>query len=365
MGGFECSTHRNAGGHRLDLIASTRHDVFAEADYQRLVDIGMLACRDGLRWHLIETEPFRYDFSSAATQVEAARQTGIEVVWDYFHYGYPDDLDIYSEHFIERFAAFSRAATDYLTAELGPRLTVCPVNEISFFSWIAGDVGKFHPGSRRRGGELKRQLVRAATAGIRAIRSRVPAARIIVTDPAIHVVSRSDAPGKRRAAERYRLAQFEAFDMLFGRTHPELGGDAALIDIIGLNYYFHNQWHFANRRKIPLGHELYRPLNEILAEYGERYGKPLLIAETGIEDDERPNWFRYVCDQAGDARAKGVRLEGVCLYPIVNHPGWADDRHCHNGLWDYADDSGRREVFQPLADEIEYQQNILKRAAGA
>src|SRR5688572_22287922 len=69
MGGFECSTHRDARGRRLDLIASTRHDEFAEADYTRLLDRNIRTCRDGLRWHLIEKEPFRYDFSSLESQV--------------------------------------------------------------------------------------------------------------------------------------------------------------------------------------------------------------------------------------------------------------------------------------------------------
>jgi hypothetical protein len=29
LGGFECSTHRNIAGRRLDLIAGTRHDLLA------------------------------------------------------------------------------------------------------------------------------------------------------------------------------------------------------------------------------------------------------------------------------------------------------------------------------------------------
>jgi hypothetical protein len=42
----------------------------------------------------------------------------------------------------------------------------------------------------------------------------------------------------------------------------------------------------------------------------------------------------------------------VCLYPVVNHPGWEDERHCHNGLWDYCNESGHREIYMPLAEEI-------------
>src|SRR4030095_5100979 len=106
----------------------------------------------------------------------------------------------------------------------------------------------------------------------------VPDATIMFTDPAIHVVTKDPTPSKLRAAEAYRLAQFEAFDMLVGLCHPELGGDTDVMDVIGLNYYFHNQWHHTNRRKLPLGHPLYRPLSEILAEYRERYQKPLVLA---------------------------------------------------------------------------------------
>jgi hypothetical protein len=77
-----------------------------------------------------------------------------------------------------------------------------------------------------------------------------------------------------------------------------------------------------------------------------------LIAETGCEDEERPGWLRYVCEEVQAAMASGVPLEGICLYPIVNHPGWDNDRHCHNGVWDYANDQGHRQIYQPLANEI-------------
>jgi len=355
MGGFECSTHRDKSGRRLDLIAATRHDEFAYEDYARLMDLGLRGCRDGVRWHLIEPEPFKYDFSSLRNQVDAAKRTGIEVTWDYFHYGFPDDLDIFSSAFLERFVAFSRAVTNYLTDELGDRLLVCPVNEISFFSWAAAHVGSFYPATRRRGTELKHQLVRAGIQSSRAIKSMVPDATIMFTDPAIHVVSKDPRPSKQRAAEAYRQAQFEAFDMLLGRRVLDLDGGPDVMNVIGLNYYFHNQWHHSNRRKLPLGHPLYRPLSDILDEYQSRYNKPLILAETGIEDDDRPEWFRYITDEARKALAIGLDIRGICLYPICNHPGWTDDRHCHNGLWDYAGDNGDREIYQPLANEIRAQ----------
>ena len=60
---------------------------------------------------------------------------------------------------------------------------------------------------------------------------------------------------------------------------------------------------------------------------------------------------------------RGVDIRGICLYPICNHPGWADDRHCHNGLWDYADDNGDREIYRPLADEVRAQLPSFRPAA--
>ena len=61
----------------------------------------------------------------------------------------------------------------------------------------------------------------------------------------------------------------------------------------------------------------------------------------------------------------GVRIEGICLYPILNHPGWVDDRHCHNGLWDYANDDGEREIYSPLAEEICIQLSNFQAASAA
>lgn len=365
MGGFECSTHRRYDGRRLDLIESTRHAEFAEADYERLVRAGMKTARDGMRWHLIERSPFVYDFSSLENQVRAMRNTGIEIIWDFFHYGYPDDLDIFSVEFVERFARFSAATAEFLQRNTEGRLLICPVNEISFFSWIAGEVGVFYPFVKKRGGELKKQLVRAAISAAEAIRQVAPTTRFIQTDPAIHVTTGGRGANSRQRAEIYRQAQFEAFDMLCGRREPELGGKPEYLDIIGLNYYFHNQWFYPNRRKIRRGHELYRPFSEILVEYYARYKRPILIAETGIENDERAGWFRYICEQVEAAQEKGVPLEGVCLYPIVNHPGWDDDRHCQNGLWCYADDFGNRDLYSPLAEEMAAQREKFEKTLAA
>ena len=352
MGGFECSTHRNHQKGRVDVIAETRHDRFAELDYKRLLNFGMRAARDGVRWHLIETKPYQYDFSSLENQAEAACQTGIQIIWDFFHYGFPDDLDIFAPEFIERFARFSSATAEYLKSKIEQPLSLCLANEISFFAWIAGDVGGFYPFERGRGDELKKQLIRATIAATKAIRARFPDTHFIQTDPAIRVAPSNKQPQTIIDAKNYHESQFQALDMLTGKLAPELGGAPEFLDIIGVNYYFNNQWRHPSGRRIYRHNKNYQPLHELLEFFYERYQKPLFIAETGIENEARPEWFRYVYEQTQIADSNGVDFHGICLYPILNHPGWDDNRHCHNGLWDYADMSGNREIYQPLAEEI-------------
>ncbi|MGI9034415.1 MAG: beta-glucosidase [Pyrinomonadaceae bacterium] len=359
MGGFECSTQRNRAGRRIDVIASSQHDRFARADYQRLIDLGIRTARDGARWHLIEQVPQQYDFSSVAEQIRAARQTNLQIVWDLFHYGYPDDLDIFSAEFVSRFAAFAGKFTEFLLSEDARKPLICLVNEISFFGWAAGQVGIFYPFQKNRGDELKRQLVRATIAAAERIKQIAPDAVLIQTDPAIRVIP--SKPEHESGAKNFHNAQFHALDMLLGKTEPEIGGNSDFIDIIGVNYYSYNQWQHPSGRKILRGQEDYQPFSEILRGFYDRYRKPIFIAETGIEDGGRAEWFRYICDEARTAEKAGVPILGICLYPIVNHPGWDDDRHCHNGLWDYPNDAGIREIYQPFADEIKRQTDLANK----
>ncbi|HET6467741.1 MAG TPA: hypothetical protein VFG43_05110 [Geminicoccaceae bacterium] len=359
IAGFECSSHRRRDGVRLDVLASSRHDTFAAEDYRAAARHGMTTARDGLRWHRIETAPGRYDWSSFLPMLRAAHGTGTQVIWDICHYGWPDDVDIWSPAFVERMGRFARAIAVLIRDETDGVPFYCPVNEISFLSWAGGELGHLNPVGRRRGGELKRQLVRASVAAIEAVREVDPRARIVLADPVINVVADPKRPRSRGRAEAYRQAQFEAWDMLCGRLEPELGGRPEHLDIVGANYYAQNQW-ILNGPPVPLGDPLYRPLREILSETWARYRRPFFIAETGTEGPGRPTWLRYVGNEVQAALAAGVPVEGICIYPITDYLGWQNDRHCDCGLFGFADDSGQRPVYTPLADELRRQQQLFQ-----
>lgn len=355
LGGFECSSHRRADGRRLDLLAGTGHDRWARQDYAALQHHGIHTVRDGLRWHLIERCPGEYDWSSFLPQLRAANASGTQVIWDLCHYGWPDDLDIWRPRFVERFARFAAAVAQLIRDESDGLAFYAPINEISFWAWAGGDNELINPMARGRGAELKHQLVRASIAAIEAIRVVDPLARFVQVDPAIHVRAGNDRPGPRREAENARQGQYEAWDMLCGRAWPGLGGRPEYLDILGINYYSDNQWYLGGPT-IERGHPDYRPFVGILTEIHQRYGRPLLVAETGAEGDLRGDWLRYVSEQVGLAQQRGVPVEGICLYPILDYPGWDDGRHCPTGLLGFADAAGRREVHSGLADELRLQQ---------
>lgn len=361
--GFECSTHRY-GNRRLDLLEATGHTRLVVQDLLRLRDFGIRTIRTGARWHLIEETPHEYRFESLETILRAADETGVEVLLDLFHFGWPDHLDIFDAGFPAAYDRYVRAVAHYMRRWPGVCGAYAPVNEVSFLSWIAGDVANFYPHCRDRGKQLKAILMRCAIAGSKILLQEIPGARLISPEPVINIVGREDIPGDDEAAAAYSMAQYEAWDMLSGRIAPELGGRPEYLDVVGINFYDRNQW-VNYRETLYPENARYKPFRKMLAEVWERYRRPIFISETGAEDDTRAPWFRYVWQEVEASRQEGIPVQGICLYPILNHPGWEDDRHCRNGLFDYPDENGNREVYQPLADEIFLRQEKLRNSSTA
>jgi beta-glucosidase/6-phospho-beta-glucosidase/beta-galactosidase len=355
--GFECSSHRRTDGVRLDLIRATSHGRHALSDYRQCADLGLRTLRDGLRWHLIETSPGRFDWSSWTPMLEAAEQAGVEIVWDLFHYGSPDHVDQASADFPKRFADFAVAALEHRATVTRTRPFVCPLNEINFICW-AVESGYFPRVGPDERGWLKRQLVSAWIEATSAIRKQWPETTVVGAEPLIHVAPHDQRRETVEAAERDRSGMFEAYDWITGKACPELGGGPAHIDVIGLNYYPHNQWYWQGPT-VPMGHHEYRPLGDMLVEMSERYGKPLFLSETGAEGSGRPAWLHYVCDEVRSALERGVAVEGICIYPVTCYPGWDNSRHCEVGLLSTIGSDGKREVYAPLSDELRRQREIF------
>src|SRR5215218_2268247 len=120
ISGFECSTFMWKDKGRRNLVAEIQHDRFAQNDYELLRHLGIAVAREGIPWPLVDKKGV-YDFSCIDPMIEAMNRYQILPIWDMCHYGYPDDLDPFSNAFTERFAAYCKAAAAYVAPKLhGP-----------------------------------------------------------------------------------------------------------------------------------------------------------------------------------------------------------------------------------------------------
>jgi hypothetical protein len=357
MAGFECSSHRRRDGVRLDLIRATAHDLHARSDYRQCKELGFGTVRDGVRWHLIEKTPGKYDWSSWLPMLEAAEEVGMQVVWDLFHYGSPDHVDQAAEDFPWRFTDFAIAALELRETVTGRPPLVCPLNEINFISWAVDD-GYFPPVGPGQQGWFKDQLVKTGIGAARAIKERWQDSTIIWAEPLIHIAAHDRRRATIRGAERNLQGMYEAYDWIMGLARPELGGDRSLVDVVGWNFYPHNQWYWRGPT-VPMGHHEYRPLADMLFEMAERYGKPMCLSETGAEGTGKPSWLHYVCNEVREAMRRGVDMQGICWYPITAYPGWDNSRHAETGLFSSITSEGTRHVDEPLRMEFEVQRDMF------
>jgi beta-glucosidase/6-phospho-beta-glucosidase/beta-galactosidase len=354
--GFECATGYNMQGEWIDQIVATHHDKHVDEDYRRLHDIGISAVREAVRWPLIDHKG-KYDFTSVRPFVKAAEKYRIDVIWDLFHYGYPGDIDLFSDEFPKRFADYCHAAALYICKHHRGPCYFTPVNEPSFFSWAGGDVGRFAPHAKGRGFDLKVALARAGIAGINAIRDAVPLARIVNADPMCYTVFRKGEEHLQDAVNYFNnVAVWESWDMLAGKVLPELGGSPQHLDIVGINYYWTNQWEIGHHETCLAEDDPRRlPLSDLVRRVWHRYGNEIIITETSHLGDMRPHWLKTVAHESEKLLAEGCPLRGVCLYPILGMPEWHErDRWTNMGLWDLVQEGEelQRKVCDPMLEAL-------------
>jgi beta-glucosidase/6-phospho-beta-glucosidase/beta-galactosidase len=368
LSGFECSTFLWSDGRRRNLVQETRHREHALEDYRLLQQLGIAVSREGIPWPLADRGD-GYDFSCIDPMIEAMRQTRITPIWDLCHYGYPDDLDPFSDAFSSRFAAYARAATEYVSQRLDVPAFFTPINEITFFSFCGGEWGWVAPYRKTRQDRLRLRvaLCKAAIAAVKAIRAVRPDARMVHVDPLVQVVAPADRPDLKEAAwHETWVDTYLAWDILYGKEHPELGGSPEVLDIVGPNNYSFGQMEYREHgphKALAPGAPGIEPLCELLKRVWERYRRPMVIGETSGMGQGRRDWLHDVVQEAMAAVNEGMDLHGICLFPAVDMPDWHTGAWLHNGICDMVEEGGdlRRVPYQPYVDELRRWQNEFKR----
>lgn len=369
LSGFECSTFDWKDVGRRDLSAEMRHYEHAQEDYAFLRHLGIGVAREGAPWALIDKGGGRYDFSLIEPLLEAMHAQHVLPIWDLCHYGYPDGLDPLGPDFAPRFADYAQALAGHVIPRLPAPHFFTPINEITFFAYMAGEWGWAAPFGRTREArfEFRRRLCAADIAAAKAIRRVEPKARMVHIDPLVNVVPPRDRPDQARAAWLETWDDtFLAWDVLAGMRHPELGGAPDILDIVGVNCYSFGQMEYREHgphAALEPGDDRIVPLCELLIFAWERYHRPMIIGETSGLETGRAHWLRDVVGEALAAVDRGVDLHGLCLFPAVDMPDWHKGIWVHNGLCDLIEDRGdlRRVPVWPYCAELRRWQRRFKR----
>ncbi len=375
MAGFECTYAKAENKKRLDQLADTKHDLYCREDYRLLKEIGITTVREGLSWQQIDRGNGEYDFRRYANMLEIARDEHIQQIWDLNHFDFPDFVDPFSAKFVQTFAEYAKQVAVFLSQytqkseQQDKTFYLVPWNEISFFSWMAGDQGIWAPYEIGKGYELKKQLVRATIAAMDGIWQVTDKVRFIQVDPFMYRPAKPPTTeATRQLAREFRKIRFQSWDMLSGHIEPQLDGSPKYLDIIGVNYYPQNQeWiipqtTMENRLQytmIPWMSKYRQSLAVMLKEIFARYHRPLLITETGAWGDLRPSFWKRTLREIDDAISQGCPIAGVCAYPIVDRPDWFDGHLVNSGFWDFIcdDQACQRIPHEPTLTIIrDYQQ---------
>ena len=364
MTGFECSTFVWQDRQRKDYVIATGHDRHLQADYEAAMDLGIGVVREAIRWPVVDLGHGRYDWSSVKGVQDAATACKMTPIWDLCHYGLPDDCDPFEDDCRLRFTDYCREAARFVTGSAEPPFFFTPINEITFFSVAASDLGWMSPFAKGREDELKRALARMAIDGAKAIREVCPDARMVHVDPIIHAVPPPDRPDLADEAkdEAHREA-YEAWDMLAGRLAPELGGSPEILDIVGVNAYQYSQVQLGEGKKREIlgpRDPRRKPLSELLLFAWDRYRRPIIIGETSGYQDNRADWLRATMEECLKAINAGVGLNGICLYPFVDVPDWWSQEWAKIGIYDVVDKkSFERRPYEPYIAELRRWQKLL------
>jgi hypothetical protein len=345
MGGYECTDKLNAFGNRVDFLTITGHLRMIEEDYENLSLFNIKTVREGIRWSQVEKTAYQYDWSSVEKMMRSGKAHGIQQVWDICHFGFPDDLTPLHPMFARRFAALCKAFVRFFRSiDQQSVIVVTPINEVSFLSWLGGDVCGTSPYCRNYGWVVKYALMRAYIEGIEALKSEDSSVRIMPTEPLVNLVPPLNATAEEIThAETIHIAQFQVLDILSGRICPELRGRPEYLDILGCNFYYNNQWVTSNYEFLPWQNELndprWLPLNNLIMQLHERYDCPVVLSETSHPGEDRPKWIEFITRECNILLEKNIPLWGVCWYPVIDRPDWDHLSPWHKaGLWDVVED---------------------------
>ncbi len=323
------------------MAETTGHVARWRSDLELLTECGVTRVRYPVRWHRVEQERGRFDWRATDDVLAWMRDQGLRPILDLCHHtSYPRWL---KRGFVDR-----RFAASYLRYVEAFAARYPWVEEYTLFNepfttfLLCGEMGVWPPHMHGLKGFLTvaRSVLPALTEASRALRDLLPTARHFYVDACERATAA--VPEARRPAEVANDRRFFVLDLFLGRPlDPDrpfvaevlaAGGRPLLeevepgsVDVLGLDYYAHNQWQYldAGGRGLVSSPDP-GSLADLIGEYWDRYRLPCAIGETNIRGfaPDRASWLKYTLEQCETAQDRGVPIDGYCWFPFVDSCDW-------------------------------------------
>lgn len=343
-----------AGERSIDEYALTEHYAQWSEDLALAASVGAEFMRWGIPWHVVSPERGRWDWSWTDRVMDRFGDLGIRPIVDVLHYGTPLWIEGEFAHpdypqFVAEYAAraaerYRDVATDYT-----------PVNEPMIHSMFSGEYAYWPPYRRGPAGlvEIATSIAHGFVLTQRAVADALgERATFVHVDASMRYAGDVDAPEHRETAARYAHQGFLVEDLVTGKVdeqHPlasllrahgvsderlEWFRDHAVQpDVMGVNYYprhstelfeagVHHSGGFADPR--PTRDDGVDGLKEMLRSYAERYGAPVMLAETCVTADvqTRIAWMDDSVRAVEELRAEGTDVVGYTWWPLFDMYEW-------------------------------------------
>jgi beta-glucosidase len=356
-------------GHIRDGTSSGRacdHYHLFRQDFELLASLSQNAHRLSLEWSRIEPTPGQFDHDAIRHYrevLEYLRRFGIEPVVTLHHFTNPrwlsDAGGWETELVVDRFASYVSRAVE----EFGDLVKYwVTVNEPIIYGTMGYLAAAWPPGKRNPLLFIRvvQNLLRGHARAAQIIHQRSPRSDVQV-GVAHHL--RVFDPYRRSVPGDYFVARFA--EAIFNRAvlrsitdgcfHFPFGwgaifGGDPIADFIGLNYYsrematldfrrprsfFGSYFAHPKRPKTSAGWEIYPEGVYRLLKYLAKLGKPILITENGVADEEdelRPAFLISHLAEIHRAIREGAPVQGYFHWSSLDNFEWAEGRRLRFGL---------------------------------